>query len=52
MTEVRRPTKARVRDYMDNRTHSPEPPPTPEEIRRELDWFLLPGNRQPDRGDD
>jgi len=36
---------------MDSRTHAEEPPPTPAEIRRELGWWMLPQNRQPDRDD-
>lgn len=45
------PTKQLVRDYMDERTRATEPPPSPEEIRRQLGWAMLPANRQPDRDD-
>lgn len=45
MTKTTKPLKERVRDYMDRRTHAEEdPPPTPEDIRRELGWYLIPGN--------
>ena len=51
MTKTTQPTKQLVRDYMDKRTLSDDPPPTPAEIRRELGWWMLPQNRQPDRDD-
>jgi hypothetical protein len=38
------PSKQLVRDYMDSRTRDESPPPTPEEIRRELGWYLIPSN--------
>jgi len=40
------PDKRKVRDYMDRRTHAEpdDPPPTPEDIRRELGWALIPDN--------
>jgi hypothetical protein len=50
MTDTTHPTKETVRAYMERRTHAPlDPPPTPEEIRRQLGWHLIPANRQPDR---
>jgi hypothetical protein len=50
MTETTKPDKLRVRAYMERRTHAQlDPPPTPEEIRRQLGWHLIPANRQPDR---
>lgn len=39
-----KPPKVRVREYLDRRTHEESPPPTPEDIRRELGWNLLPNN--------
>jgi hypothetical protein len=52
MTFTTRPTKETVREYMERRTHAPlDPPPTPEEIRRQLGWHLIPANRQPDSGE-
>ena len=52
MTDTTRPTKETVREYFERRTHAPlEPPPTGDEIRRQLGWYLLPQNRQPDRDD-
>jgi hypothetical protein len=35
------PPKHLVRQYMERRTRDLRPPPTPEEIRRELGWGLL-----------
>ena len=51
MTDATHPTKQLVRDYMDSRTRSDDPPPTLDEIRRQLGWFMLPHNRQPDADD-
>lgn len=51
MTQVTRPTKQLVRDFTDERMRAADPPPTPEEIRRQLGWYMLPANRQPDRDD-
>ena len=45
MTKITKPPKALVREWMERRTHQNEsPPPTPEDIRRELGWNLLPNN--------
>jgi hypothetical protein len=53
MTDTTHPSKETVREYMERRTHAPlDPPPTGEEIRRQLGWFILPQNRQPDRVDE
>lgn len=49
MAQGKRPTKQQVREWMESRTHQPEPPPTPEEIRRQLGWELFPELRRPDR---
>lgn len=51
MTQTTHPSKQLVRDFMDARTRSTEPPPTPEEIRRQMGWHLIPANRRPDRED-
>jgi hypothetical protein len=52
MTNTTRPAKETVREYFQRRTLAPlEPPPTPEEIRQQLGWHLIPANRRPDRGD-
>ena len=51
MTQTTQPSKQLVRDYLDARTRSTEPPPTPAEVRRQLGWDLLPHNRQPDADD-
>lgn len=43
MTQTTKPDKVTVREYMERRTHQQlEAPPTPDEIRRELGWHLLP----------
>jgi hypothetical protein len=48
MTDTTRPTKETVREYMERRTHAPlDPPPSAEEIRRQLGWHLMPASRQP-----
>ncbi len=41
------PSKQQVRDYLQRRSHEAKPPPSPDEIRRELGWQLikLPGGR-------
>lgn len=52
MTKTTHPPKHLVREYLERRTHQQvEPPPSPEEIRRELGWHLLPELRQPDQVD-
>ena len=52
MPSTTHPTKQLVRDYMDARTRSDDPPPTSDEIRRQLGWYMLPQNRQPDAPDE
>jgi len=42
---ITRPSHQKVRQYMEERRKSKEPPPSPEEIRRQLGWGL-----KPDRG--
>jgi len=52
MSDTTRPPKELVREYLERRTHAPlDPPPTPDEIRRQLGWHLIPALRQPDRDD-
>jgi hypothetical protein len=41
---VSNPPKEKIREWMDRRTHEESPPPTPDEIRRELGWHLIPSN--------
>jgi hypothetical protein len=41
MTQTTRPPKQEVRSYMAQRRESREPPPSPEEIRRQLGWNLV-----------
>jgi hypothetical protein len=35
------PSKEMVREYLERRNHEVDPPPTPEEIRRQLGWGLV-----------
>ncbi|WP_197065239.1 hypothetical protein [Massilia sp. 9096] len=35
------PPKHLVREYLERRSKESEPPPTPEEIRRQLGWSML-----------
>lgn len=41
MTQTTQPSKYLVRAYLERRTHEVKPPPTPEEIRRQLGWGLM-----------
>lgn len=40
-----KPSKQAVRDYMRSRSTEVTPPPTPEQIRRELGWGLIEDER-------
>lgn len=40
------PSKEAVRTWLNDRRASPTPPPTPEEIRRQLGWEMLHNNRR------
>ena len=40
MPTMSHPTKQVVRAYLERRTRDPKPPPSPEEIRRQLGWGL------------
>jgi hypothetical protein len=41
MTHVTHPTPAQVRAWMSASARKNSPPPTPEQIRRELGWGLV-----------
>jgi len=41
MTQVNSPSKYAIRQYLERRSHSMTPPPSPEEIRRQLGWQLV-----------
>lgn len=38
---TKNPPKHLVREYLASRTRAKQPPPTPEEIRRQLGWGML-----------
>jgi hypothetical protein len=40
-TTTSHPPKHLVREYLERRTKDSSPPPTPEEIRRQLGWGML-----------
>lgn len=41
MSDVKHPPKQLVRAYLARRSRDSTPPPTPEEIRRQLGWGML-----------
>lgn len=41
MKQTTQPSKYLVRAYLERRAHDVKPPPTPEEIRRQLGWGLM-----------
>ena len=41
MLEIKHPPKHVVRAYLERRSKDTAPPPTPEEIRRQLGWGML-----------
>lgn len=41
MTPATHPTSQQVRDWLQQRQTERKPPPTPEQIRRELGWDLI-----------
>ena len=41
MSTINHPPKHVVRAYLERRARDSKPPPTPEEIRRQLGWGLL-----------
>ena len=42
MATFTHPTKQVVRSYLNRRLRDPKPPPSPEEIRRQLGWSMAP----------
>lgn len=52
MIHTTHPSKQIVRDYMDKRTLADDPPPTPDEVRRQLGWDLIPANHVAPSADD
>lgn len=46
MTDTTHPPRHLVREYLEQRTHSEDPPPTPEEIRRQLGWNIIEAERE------
>lgn len=50
MVATTHPTKAQLQGYLaqrhSQRHKSKQPPPTPEQIKRELGWHMLPNNRK------
>ena len=51
MTQTTKPSKHLTREYLERRTHEESPPPSLEEIRRQLGWKLIEHNDEPDRND-
>jgi hypothetical protein len=45
MTHTTHPTQQQVRTWMQQRQVERTPPPTPEQIRRELSWNMEPNNK-------
>lgn len=41
MSAINHPPKHLVRAYLERRVREQKPPPTPEEIRRQLGWEML-----------
>jgi hypothetical protein len=41
MPAITHPPKHLVREYLERRAREHKPPPTPEEIRRQLGWGIL-----------
>ena len=41
MSSIKHPSKHAVREYLARRSRDSKPPPTPEEIRRQLGWGML-----------
>jgi hypothetical protein len=41
MLAISRPPKHLVREYLERRSRDPKPPPSPEEVRRQLGWGML-----------
>jgi hypothetical protein len=47
-TQTNHPSKEVVREYLERRNQEALPPPTPEEIRRQLGWGLVMFDEQTD----
>ena len=41
MSVINHPPKHLVREYLERRAREQKPPPSPEEIRRQLGWEML-----------
>jgi hypothetical protein len=52
MPSSKRATKEVVRDWLDERSRSDDPPPSRDEIRRQMGWDMIPENKRPDQVDD
>jgi len=51
MSDIKHPSKQLVRAYLERRCRDTKPPPTPEEIRRQLGWgMLMPADLKLDGG--
>lgn len=46
MAQANHPSKYLVRSWLERRAQEAIPPPTPEEIRRQLGWGLFPGTQR------
>ena len=46
LTEIPPPSRYLAQEYLERRTPAPEPPPSQEEVRRELGWALITAERQ------
>ena len=44
MATITQPPKHLVRAYLERRTREHKPPPSPEEIRRQLGWGMAPSD--------
>lgn len=44
MATFTHPPKQAVRAYLERRSRDPKPPPSPEEIRRQLGWGMVPAD--------
>lgn len=49
MNTTTKPSKEQLRQFMQQRRQTPEPPPSMAEIRRQLGWYLLAPRMQPAR---
>lgn len=49
MTQTNKPSNQQVRDYMAQRREDRTPPPSQEEVRRQLGWTMLVAERAAQR---